>query len=487
MAAPVGRRANNSGSVWLVTRKTLPNYWRGAVTIADGSKAYVEAETRDGALALVGDLAARVARGEPVRTSRAGTVEEECYAWLAHRATVPDRNGVPFSETSYRTYKSAIRNVISRSRKVKDTDNHRIDSTRMTLNLGKVRVDQLTHRHLQQWLDDLVRAGFSHNYRRSAYRVVTQTLRWLVLDGVLEANPADRVTSPPPRGTTSGRGLEPNEMENVLGAITGDRLELRWLLGFAYGIRPAECVAIRREDVSLTERAPNGSRTGELIIRGQLIRNKYVPRTKSKVERTLPLDEQLVLLFEDHLAKVDAERAQIEADGGIWPMFVQDGVHHDFIFRAEDGTHLTANKDTGRWDAICRKAQVSKAVRYTMRHTSATEMIGDGIDPITAASLLGHTNPTMILTVYGHVRDRGRKAASTAMVSKMLSTQTKAQQRELGDADSLQDLRDQLAELGLDTSELDARIAAQVADDDERRREKRTPRRGSASQDGARR
>jgi hypothetical protein len=49
---------------------------------------------------------------------------------------------------------------------------------------------------------------------------------------------------------------------------------------------------------------------------------------------------------------------------------------------------------------------------HDLRHLSATEMVGQGIDPRTVASRLGHADPSVTLRVYAHaIEQRDREAA----------------------------------------------------------------------------
>ena len=47
-----------------------------------------------------------------------------------------------------------------------------------------------------------------------------------------------------------------------------------------------------------------------------------------------------------------------------------------------------------------------------LRHLSATEMVGAGVDPKTVAGRLGHADPSVTLNVYAHaIEARDRDAA----------------------------------------------------------------------------
>ena len=50
---------------------------------------------------------------------------------------------------------------------------------------------------------------------------------------------------------------------------------------------------------------------------------------------------------------------------------------------------------------------------HALRHTHASALIADGLDPVTIAARLGHSSPTITLTTYAH-QFRKRKADTTA-------------------------------------------------------------------------
>ena len=52
-----------------------------------------------------------------------------------------------------------------------------------------------------------------------------------------------------------------------------------------------------------------------------------------------------------------------------------------------------------------------------LRHAFGTEMVAAGVDVGTVASLMGHSNPTMLLTHYQYVMDKQKRAAVEALPS----------------------------------------------------------------------
>jgi integrase len=278
------RSPNGSGKVWEVKRKLLPPYWRGAVTLPDGSKTYVKHESRDVCQLLLDNLRERVKNGEIVRSAAVGTVGDECRAWLERRALAGSENKVKLTASSYRTYLTAIDNLVCRS-------------DGMAMNIGKINVANLSAHHVRQWRDDLTAAGISPSYARQGYSALTQTFDALVLVEAVPANPVLKVDRPV-RKETNGKGIEGEQLDELLVLLRDHRLHLRWYLAFAFGIRPAEAIAIRRKDVQLNFISSNGERYGKLTIRGQLDnKGVYLDHTKTKKERVLRLNAEVVDMF----------------------------------------------------------------------------------------------------------------------------------------------------------------------------------------------
>jgi integrase len=62
---------------------------------------------------------------------------------------------------------------------------------------------------------------------------------------------------------------------------------------------------------------------------------------------------------------------------------------------------------------LCVELEMSHVHLHSLRHFAATEMLGAGIDPRNAAEVLGHANPSLTLSLYGHAtNERQRQAAA---------------------------------------------------------------------------
>ena len=64
------------------------------------------------------------------------------------------------------------------------------------------------------------------------------------------------------------------------------------------------------------------------------------------------------------------------------------------------------------WAGMLQRAGITRRIRpYDLRHAFGTELIAAGADVGTVANLMGHSNPTMLLTHYQYVLDKQKRQA----------------------------------------------------------------------------
>jgi integrase len=79
------------------------------------------------------------------------------------------------------------------------------------------------------------------------------------------------------------------------------------------------------------------------------------------------------------------------------------------VFCRYDGSNLVPSSVTRSW----HQAVKGKWKFHALRHTHASALIADGLDPVLIAARLGHAGPTITMTTYAH-QFRKRKTDTTA-------------------------------------------------------------------------
>jgi integrase/recombinase XerD len=174
------------------------------------------------------------------------------------------------------------------------------------------------------------------------------------------------------------RVLSVTEVQAILDAC--QRLRDRFLFALLYdsGIRIGEALGLRHEDISAAER--------EVTVLPRC--NDNGARSKSRTPRTIPVSAELVRLYADYL---HGEYGDLDSDYVFVNLWGRPHGHplaypavYDLVRRLRRRTGI--NFDPHWW-----------------RHTAATRLLRDGVPIEIVSKLLGHTDITVTLDVYGHL------------------------------------------------------------------------------------
>ncbi|PYC65768.1 hypothetical protein C7C45_27310 [Micromonospora arborensis] len=116
--------------------------------------------------------------------------------------------------------------------------------------LGRHRLDKLTPAHLTSFYRDRVTVLSIGSVRRmhaNLRRSLNVAVRWQLIHN----NPAAPV-EPPSLPHVEARPYSLAEARRFLKAVEGLRLEARWLIGIALGLRQGEVLGLRWDDIDLT-------------------------------------------------------------------------------------------------------------------------------------------------------------------------------------------------------------------------------------------
>ena len=233
---------------------------------------------------------------------------------------------------------------------------------------------------LVQFIHEQSRAGLS---ARSLARLVSSMrsfYRYLVLDGMVERNPADGLSSPSV-WLSLPKFLTIKEVEALLAAPdegnpqgVRDKAMLEVLYGS--GLRVSELIALKSGDVNLDE--------GFLLCRG-----------KGGKERIVPLGRSACLAVRRYL---DEAR----------PLFEKTAL--EFLFLTQRGGPFTRQ---GFWKLLkghARAAGIASNISpHVLRHSFATHLLERGADLRSVQLMLGHSQITTT-QIYTHVsRERLRR------------------------------------------------------------------------------
>jgi integrase/recombinase XerD len=239
--------------------------------------------------------------------------------------------------------------------------------------LGK-SVESLTRKDLRLWIAQLSREGLSPASVSRAVSAARGLFRFLMLDGHIQAHPAEDLNTPQKMAHLP-RFLTEEEMEKLLAAPdieTAEGLRDRAMLELMYaaGLRVSELVSLKLADLNLD--------AGLVDCHGKGSKERRVPIGKSATH---------------WLQRYVGARAR-SGKGSRAQLFLNSL-----------GAPLTRHFMWGMIKRYSERADLRDVSPHTLRHSFATHLLQRGADSRSVQALLGHSDISTT-QIYTHITDR---------------------------------------------------------------------------------
>lgn len=363
MASP--KRSDGEGSIYFdnARQRYVGSY---VITWRDGKpvRRKVSAKSKADAARKLRDLRDKVNAGT-LPAGRVPTVGEWLTHWLDEIAAAKVR---PTTMRGYRTY---------------------VDRYLIPL-LGKHRLDRLTPEHVAAAWKELQATGrplaagekgtrkpLSPTSALQAHRILSRALRVAHQRGYVQRNVATLVDAPS-KVDSEMEPLTKAEAKRVLAAAAGTRLQARWSVALALGLRQGEALGLTWDRVDLDAKV--------IHVRQALSRQKgrglVLGPVKSRAgRRSIPIPAPLLVELKAHKRAQNAERL---AAGSWWG----DG---DYVFATAEGKPIDPRADWQAWRDLLETAGVPRRRLHDARHTAATLMLIQGVPMRVVMEILGHS------------------------------------------------------------------------------------------------
>jgi integrase len=186
--------------------------------------------------------------------------------------------------------------------------------------------------------------------------------------------------------------------------IKGNKIEPIVLLALFCGLRRGEILALTWGNIDLDHKVLRIRRSLEETRSGG-IRFKE-PKSKAG-RRDVTMPDVVV----DTLRKHRIAQLELRAKLGLGRL-----TDDDLLFVGLNGQpigprHFSANV----WPAAARSIGVPEITFHALRHTHASQLIHAGLDVVTISKRLGHSSPTITLSVYAHLFSNDDSKAARAI------------------------------------------------------------------------
>ena len=179
------------------------------------------------------------------------------------------------------------------------------------------------------------------------------------------------------------------EVSDVLGMFV--------LTAAVTGCRRGELAALRWRDFSDGELHVRGSAYNVGGVRGE-------KQTKTGRQRRVTVAGEVTLRLEEWRARCE------DAASTAGVAYGEDA--HLFSNDPDGAAPVNINSVSTSFRRVATRLGLDTVHFHSLRHFAATQLISAGVDPRTAASRLGHANPSMTLRIYAHsTRETEQRAA----------------------------------------------------------------------------
>ena len=222
--------------------------------------------------------------------------------------------------------------------------------------------DQLKPHHVQKWVDDYG-VPLKSGSRRNLIASTKRAMKWAEEQGYIDRSPLTHMKKP-----GCGRKeqvVTPEQYEALLARYKDENFRDLLITTWETGCRPQESLRVEARHVDLA-----GSRW---VFPASESKGKKIPRVVYLTPKALEITK---LLMAKHPSGV--------------------------LFRNTDNLAWTPYATNCRFQHVRRKTGVKYSL-YSFRHSFAQHALTKGVDCMTVATLLGHSDPNTLGRVYQHL------------------------------------------------------------------------------------
>ena len=271
-------------------------------------------------------------------------------------------------------------------------------SSRVYERFGNKRLDSITSRDIQRFINDLMLNGKNKVTGKPLARksvihhlnLLSDIFNYAVQMEVLTHNPCTNVKVP--KGAKKEKQIYTlEEVDRILAYLNQEPLIFRtfFTLELNTGLRRGEMLGLEWKDLDWDNGIISVRRTSNYTPSEGL----YTDTTKTpKSQRSLKLPDLVMDLLRELKTKQEHDRIEI---GSKW-------VETDRVFTKWNGEAMFVSQPYGWFKRFCKRHDMRFCDIHSMRHFFASILINEGIDVATVSALLGHADTSTTLSIYCH-------------------------------------------------------------------------------------
>ncbi len=295
--------------------------------------------------------------------------------------------------------------------------------------LGAYKLDQIKPPHVVKMYNDMQKEGSRKDGKPGAisgttvlqlHRILHKAFETGVRWNLFSKNIIDGVDAPR-RNNHEITPLTEEQVKQMLELVSKEapHYHLITLIAVIGGLRRSEILGLRWRDTDFSKNAVMVNQTLH-YVKGWGLFFKEPKNRKSRRAVTLPAE--LMGLLKQYKAAQNERRLAL---GDLW----QD---NDLVFTGWNGKPFHPDNVTSWFKDFMRRSGLPPVNFHTLRHTSCSLLISEGLHAKVISSRLGHSGIQITMNTYGHLFEASQREAADALahlVTPSISTASNKQSK----------------------------------------------------------
>ena len=291
--------------------------------------------------------------------------------------------------------------------------------------IGHLKVADVKPEHIQQIMKSV--EGRSESYNNKLYQLLKQLFRDARLNGLIIHNPCETI-KPGGIETAEKKAITAEQFKKLTAATEGTRAYLFCMIGYYTGMRREEICGLTWDHVYLEAASPyihvEFATTWPTHSKGVW----PSPLKSEKAKRKIPIHAELQKALVAAKAVSKSDFVIPGSDGNVithssmrrlWGI-VDDRTLPEYLPKSRIRDYRTdATEEKGKKAPNAKKTIDFTVTPHILRHTFATNLVASGLDIKKIQYLTGHSDITVLLKIYAHVRENSPEELADMINSSM--------------------------------------------------------------------
>jgi len=279
--------------------------------------------------------------------------------------------------------------------------------------LGHLRLDKITSRDIQKFVNDLAVNGRNIQTGKPLSRktvihhlsLISSIFSYAVKMDMLSTNPCTKVTVP--KGEKKEKSIYTiDEVKQLFELLEAAPIKYRafFMLAIYGGFRRGEMLGLEWKDIDFDTRVVNIRRTSNYTNKN----GTFTDTTKTKSsQRSIKLAETVINVLRNLKSEHDTMREEL---GNQW-------IENDRLFVQWNGKPMANNTPYTWLKRFTEKNGMRFCDVHSMRHFHASLLIFAGVDPATVSADLGHSAISTTTGIYVHMFQEAQARTSDVIAN----------------------------------------------------------------------